>query len=115
MPIFGIGSIIKYICYPFGKDYKGNNDKLTTAISDSITKPSEIRKLLTDNIFISNDNNDRINQISRGFELCYDSDLLIKKLKNNIELSSDDKIKIINAYNIRKKIIEVDEYNNELR
>jgi hypothetical protein len=41
--------------------------------------------------------------------------LLIKKLKNNINISEDDKIKIINANNIRNKIIEVDEYNDELR
>lgn len=113
MPIFG--AIIKYTCFPFGILYKSNNDKLTTAVSDLITKPTEMRELLTDNIFISNDNNDRINEISRGFKLCYESDLLIKKLKNNINISEDDKIKIINANNIRNKIIEVDEYNDELR
>lgn len=103
-PVFG--KLIKIVTYPVGISYKPNSDKMITEVSNSITKPTEIRKLLIDNVYVSDDTDDRINQIDRGITLCYDSDILLKS--KNIDI---DKTKIAMANELRKKIIKVDEYN----
>ena len=68
-PIYFMGKIMKYTTYPFGNYYNYNCDKMNTQISNIITKPNELRNLLTDNLFISKDVNNRLNQISRGIQL----------------------------------------------
>lgn len=68
-PIYFMGKIMKYTTYPFGNYYNYNYDKMNTQISNIITKPNELRNLLTDNLFISKDVNNRLNQISRGIQL----------------------------------------------
>jgi acyl-CoA dehydrogenase len=68
-PIYFMGKIMKYTTYPFGNYYNYNRDKMNTEISNIITKPNELRNLLTYNLFISKDTDNRLNQISRGIEL----------------------------------------------
>ena len=91
-----------------GITYKPNSDKIVTEVSNYITKPTEIRELLIDNVYVPNNTDDRINQINRGITLCYDSDILLKS--KNIDI---DKTKIAMANELRKKIIKVDEYNEK--
>lgn len=98
-PIYFMGRIIKYVTYPFGNNYTYNNDILTTKVSNIITKPTELRNLLTENIFISNDNNDRLNQISKGIYL-YTED------------KKDDPLYISEKSKIMESIIKVNEYTN---
>lgn len=106
IPLPIMGTLIKMVTYPLGINYKPNKDKVVTDVSNIITKPTELRKLLTDNVFISDNEDDRINQIDKGIGLCYDSDKLLKQLKTD-----DDNIKIMRANQLRKKIIKVDEFN----
>ena len=68
-PIYFMGKIMKYTTYPFGNYYNYNCNNMNTQISNIITKPNELRNLLTDNLFISKDVNNRLNQISRGIQL----------------------------------------------
>jgi acyl-CoA dehydrogenase len=68
-PIYFMGKIMKYTTYPSGNYYNYNSDKMNTEISNIITKPNELRNLLTYNLFISKDTDNRLNQISRGIEL----------------------------------------------
>jgi hypothetical protein len=96
---------MKIITYPMGKQYSPNNDKLTTIISNAITTPTELRKVLTENVYISENEEDRIRQISDGFEICYDVDRLIKKG------AACDNLKINRANELRAKIIKVNEYS----
>lgn len=98
-PIYFMGRLIKYVTYPFGNNYTYNNDILTTKVSNIITKPTELRNLLTENIFISNDNNDRLNQISKGIYL-YTED------------KKDDPLYISEKSKIMESIIKVNEYTN---
>jgi len=72
-PIYFMGKFMKYITYPFGNYYNYNCDKMNTQISNIITKPNELRNLLTDNLFISKDVNNRLNQISRGIQLFHEN------------------------------------------
>jgi acyl-CoA dehydrogenase len=103
-PIKIIGGLMKIITYPMGKQYSHNNDKLTTIISNAITTPTELRKVLTENVYISENEDDRIRQICDGFEICHDVDRLVKK-------GADcDILKINRANELRAKIIKVNEY-----
>jgi len=106
IPLPIMGTLIKMVTYPLGNNYKPNKDRVVTDVSNIITKPTELRKLLTDNVFISDNEDDRINQIDKGIELCYNSDKLLKKLKTD-----NDNINIMRANQLRKKIIKVDEFN----
>jgi hypothetical protein len=63
-----------------------------------------LRKVLTENVYISENEDDRIRQISDGFEICYNVDKLIKKGNYSDDLS------INKANELRAKIIKVDEY-----
>jgi acyl-CoA dehydrogenase len=96
-PIYLMGRLMKYTTYPFGNYYNYNNDKLITEVSNIITKPTEMRNLLTDNLFISKDVNNRLSQIGKGIELFDDK----KKY-------DPENISLINE--ITQKIIKVDEY-----
>jgi acyl-CoA dehydrogenase len=104
-PIKIVGSLIKFITYPLGKQYSPNDDKLTTIISNAITTPTELRKVLTENVYISDNEDDRIRQISDGFEICYNVDKLIKKGNYRDDVSTNK------ANELRAKIIKVDEYS----
>ena len=81
--------LIKFSTYPFGNLYKQSNDRLISQVSNLITTDTEIRDLLTENIFVSTDNTDKLNQISRCFKLiCENGD------KNEIDKLTKDIIKV---------------------
>jgi hypothetical protein len=86
------GNIIKFTCYPFGNIYKKSNDKLITDVSNLITNETEIRNFLTSDIFISNNSNDKLNQISRCMKLISENGD-----KNDIKLLTHEIIKV-NSY-----------------
>jgi hypothetical protein len=106
-PISIIGKLMKIITYTLGRQYSRNDDKLTTIVSNIITTPTELRKVLTNNIYISSNEEDRIRQISDVFELCYEVD---KTIKNRNEC---DMLKINKSNELREKIIKVNEYKKE--
>tara|TARA_B000000477_G_scaffold52176_2_gene43883 strand:- start:51522 stop:53606 length:2085 start_codon:yes stop_codon:yes gene_type:complete len=87
-----LGFLIKFSTYPFGNLYKQSDDKLLSYVSNLITTDTEIRDLLTENIFISIDNTDKLNQISRCFKL----------ISENGDKNDIDKL--------TQKIIKVDSY-----
>ena len=87
-----LGFLIKFSTYPLGNFYKQSDDKLISDVSNLITTDTEIRDLLTQNIFISTDNEDKLNQISRCFKL----------ISENGDKNDIDKL--------TQKIIKVDSY-----
>ena len=104
IPLPLLGYLIKIVTYPFGRNYKVNKDKNITDVSNIITKPNKLRDLLTDNVFISSYVEDRIHQINKGVEICYESD----KLKTD-----SDNALIMKANKLRKKIIKVNEFTEK--
>lgn len=105
-PIPLCGNIIKYCTFPFGLDYHKHNDILTSDISDLITKSSEIRDLLTENIYISSNKNDRLNQIMRGIELENKCNMINK----SIAISEKDNETINNYEKLKNEIIKVNSF-----
>ena len=104
IPLPLLGYLIKIVTYPLGRNYKANKDKTVTDVSNIITKPNKLRDLLTDNVFISSYVEDRIYQIYKGVEICYESD----KLKTD-----SDNVLIMEANKLRKKIIKVNEFTEK--
>jgi alkylation response protein AidB-like acyl-CoA dehydrogenase len=110
IPLPLVGKIIRYSTYPFGKDYNTHNDILTTKISDLITKNTEVRDLLTENVYISNNIDDRLNQIMRGLPLCSKADY-IKKISDNKVISYEDNLIIKEAEKLKNEITKVDKFS----
>lgn len=108
IPLPLLGYLIKIVSYPLGRNYKANKDKTITDVSNIITKPNNLRDLLTENVFISSYVEDRIHQINKGVELCYESDKLKKQLKTD-----SDNVLIMKANKLRKKIIKVNEFTEK--
>jgi acyl-CoA dehydrogenase len=108
IPLPLLGYLIKIVTYPLGRNYKANKDKTITDVSNIITKPNKLRDLLTENVFISSYVEDRIHQIDKGVELCYESDKLKKQLKTD-----SDNVLIMKANKLRKKIIKVNEFTEK--
>ena len=108
IPLPLLGYLIKIVTYPLGRNYKANKDKTITDVSNIITKPNKLRDLLTENVFISSYVEDRIHQINKGVELCYESDKLKKQLKTD-----SDNVLIMKANKLRKKIIKVNEFTEK--
>jgi acyl-CoA dehydrogenase len=108
IPLPLLGYLIKIVTYPLGRNYKANKDNTVTDVSNIITKPNKLRDLLTENVFISSYVEDRIHQIDKGVELCYESDKLKKQLKTD-----SDNVLIMKANKLRKKIIKVNEFTEK--
>ena len=108
IPLPLLGYLIKIVTYPLGRNYKGNKDKTITDVSNIITKPNKLRDLLTENVFISSYVEDRIHQIDKGVEICYESDKLKKQLKTD-----SNNVLIMKANKLRKKIIKVNEFTKK--
>ena len=92
-----LGFFIKSSTYPFGNLYKQSDDKLISEVSNLITTDTEIRKLLVDNIFISTDDNDKLNKISKCFKLIGENGD-----KNEIDKLTKDIIKVDSYKTISK-------------
>ena len=84
-----LGFLIKLSTYPFGNLYKQSDDKLISEVSNLITTDTEIRNLLVDNVFISTDDNDKLNKISKCFKLIGENGD-----KNEIDKLTKDIIKV---------------------
>jgi len=108
IPLPLLGYLIKIVTYPLGRNYKANKDNTVTDVSNIITKPNKLRDLLTENVFISSYVEDRIHQIDKGVEICYESDKLKKQLKTD-----SDNVLIMKANKLRKKIIKVNEFTEK--
>lgn len=66
-PVPGIGLLMRALTFPLGGSYAMPSDRLNQQVSALITTDSQVRKLLSPNIFISrNDPNDRIALINRA-------------------------------------------------
>ncbi len=110
-PIKPLGAIIKLNTFPLGQTYELPNNNLTKKVSDLITLDTEVRKLLTSDVFISSNPNDQINRLNSAMKMVIESDRLLKSTKNNsIALSENDIEFIKNTQKLVDEIIQVDSF-----
>jgi len=110
-PIRPVGWAMKAACFPIGLPYTRPDDKLTSAVSNLITKPSETRDLLMEDVFISKDPNDRLNLLTTSLATCVEADIVLGKLRKEKRDATADEQKLIDkAEAAREIIIQVDSF-----
>jgi len=110
-PIRPVGWAMRYSTFPLGKAYSRPDDKLTTKVSNLITKPSATRDLLMQDIYISKDPNDRVALLNNTIKIAVEADEILGKLrKEKREATAEEKKLIDKAEAAREIIIQVDSF-----
>jgi acyl-CoA dehydrogenase len=111
-PIPGIGPLMRAICFPIGLPYTGSNDKMTKNASDLITKPSAIRDLLSEGIFISNDPKDRIRMLNDVLPRSIEVDKIVAAAKKAKRALTTEEQKLVDDVNaVINQIVQVDVFD----
>ena len=111
-PIPLMGPVMRAATFPRGREYHKSSDKLTRQVSQLITTPTEVRALLTQNVFVSKDENDRVNQISRAISLACEADGYLAACRKQKRQPTAEEAKVIGeAEELREKIIQVDAFD----
>jgi len=110
-PIPLLGPLMQVVTFPRGREYNKASDKLRSKVSDLITTPTEVRAFLTENVFVSKNPNDRVNQIARGVALAVEADRALAACrKEKREPTKEEAAKIEAAEALREQIIQVDSF-----
>lgn len=110
-PIPGIGPIMKTVCFPFGKVYEGPTDKMIQKASNAITLPSGVRDLFAENIFISNDPNDKVRKLNDIFPKAVEADKIVaaaKKAKR--ALTAEEQALVKKVEEVVNDLVQVDSF-----
>lgn len=111
-PIPGIGPLMKAICFPTGLPYTGINDSQTKKASDLITRPSGIRALLSEGIFISSDPNDRLRMLNDILPESINADKIVAAAKKAKRALTADEQKLVDKVTATvNKIVQVDVFD----
>ena len=106
-PIPLLGPLMQVVTFPRGREYNKASDKLRSKVSDLITTPTEVRAFLTENVFVSKNPNDRVNQIARGVALAVEADRALAACrKEKREPTKEEAAKIEAAEALREQIIQ---------
>uniref|UniRef100_A0A7S0ESF2 Acyl-coenzyme A dehydrogenase n=1 Tax=Hanusia phi TaxID=3032 RepID=A0A7S0ESF2_9CRYP len=110
-PIPGLGPMMRVLTFPRGREYFQAKDSLRRDVSNLITTPTEVRALLTDNVFVSKKESDRVNQIARAVTLAFEADNVLSACRKEKREPRDEEQKLISAAEeLRDKIIQVDTF-----
>ena len=112
-PIFGIGVIMKAVCFPTGLPYsEGPNDKMAKRAAELISTPSGIRDLLSEGIFISSDPQDRLRMMNDMLPHSIAADKAVAAArKAKRELTAEEKALVDKVNAAVNEIIQVDVFD----
>jgi acyl-CoA dehydrogenase len=110
-PIPLIGPAMRVLSFPRGREYFPPTDKQRAAVSDLITMPTEVRTLLTQDVFVSKNPKDRVAMIARAMPICYEADKIMSACrKEKRSPTAAEQAKIDEAEALREEIIQVDSF-----
>lgn len=110
-PVPLLGPLMQLVTFPRGREYHPASDKLRGKVSDLMTTPTEVRAFLTENVFVSKNPNDRVNQIARAVSLAVEADRVMAACrKERREPTKEEAAKIDAAEALREQIIQVDSF-----
>jgi len=111
-PIRPVGWAMKAVAFPLGKTYSRPSDELTKKVADLITKPSAVRDLLAQDMYISKDLNDRVALLNATLPKAVKADdILVKCRKEKRQPTSEEQKLIDEVEAARDIIIQVDAFN----
>jgi len=114
-PIPLLGPVMQAFTFPRGREYHAGTDKMRAKVAQLITTPTEVRAVLTENVFVSKDPKDRVNQISRAVAMCTEADGIMSACrKEKRQPTEAEQAKIDAAEELREEIIQVDAFETLL-
>mmetsp|Transcript_17867 Transcript_17867/g.23161 ORF Transcript_17867/g.23161 Transcript_17867/m.23161 type:complete len:442 (-) Transcript_17867:312-1637(-) len=110
-PIRPVGWLMRGVTFPTGKCYERPSDKLTSEVANLITTDSEVRSLLSQDIFVSSNPNDRVNLLDTTLAKAVEADKILSKLrKEKREPTGAEQALIDEVEAAREIIIQVDSF-----
>jgi len=111
-PVPLLGPVMKAATFPRGREYQPAQDKLKRQVSELISTPTEVRALLTENVFVSKDPKDRVNQIARCVPLAVEADKIMSACRKAKRTPmAEEQATIDAAEELREQIIQVDAFD----
>jgi hypothetical protein len=110
-PIPLIGPAMNAVTFPLGREYGRPTDKQRAIVSDMITTPTEVRSLLTQDVFVSKNPKDRVAMIAQAMPLCFEADKIMAACRKEKRTpTAEEQTKIDQAEALREEIIQVDSF-----
>jgi acyl-CoA dehydrogenase len=110
-PIRPVAWTMQALAFPTGKTYERPSDKLMRQVANLITKPSEVRDLLIENIYIPKDMNDRVALLHAILPKAVKVDEIYAKMrKEKRQPTAEEKVLIDEVEAAREIIIQVDAF-----
>ncbi|EGZ30294.1 hypothetical protein PHYSODRAFT_553352 [Phytophthora sojae] len=111
-PVPGVGPIMRGLSFPFGLPYEAPTDKQRRQISDLTSTDSGIRNLLSDNVFVSENPNDRVALLNATLPKAVKADKTLSALRKQKRSATIDEQKFIDEVEAaREIIIQVDNFD----
>mmetsp|Transcript_45007 Transcript_45007/g.141681 ORF Transcript_45007/g.141681 Transcript_45007/m.141681 type:complete len:759 (+) Transcript_45007:29-2305(+) len=109
VPLVGLG--MRLVTFPRGREYFVAKDSLRKKVSNLITTPTEVRSLMTENVFISKSPGDRVHQIAHAFNICISADEIARTIRREKREATAEESKVLaEADKLRDEIIQVDTF-----
>ncbi|TFJ84244.1 hypothetical protein NSK_004235 [Nannochloropsis salina CCMP1776] len=110
-PIRPVGWAIHALTFPTGKTYVRPSDRLTTQVAQLISKPSGVRDLLSQDIYVHKDLNDRVALLNATLPKAVKVDEIYTKLRKEKRTATAEEQKLIDEVEAaREIIIQVDSF-----
>ena len=112
-PIRPVAWAIRAVAFPTGRCYEGPDDRLMKKTSQLITTDTEVRRLLTSTVFVSELSTDRVREIDTAFPICIEADKILSKMRKakRKEPTEQEKHVLDRAEELRERIIQVDAFD----
>ncbi|KAF1773104.1 Acyl-CoA dehydrogenase, C-termina, bacterial type [Phytophthora cactorum] len=111
-PVPGVGPLMRGLSFPFGLPYDAPTDKQMRQVSELISTDSAVRNLLSDNVFVSNDPEDRVALLNATLPKAVKADRTLTALRKQKRSATIDEQKFIDEVEAaREIIIQVDNFD----
>ncbi len=69
LPLPGLGSVLRTLCFPFGRAVRAPNDDQVRELGDLIMEPNPVRIALADYVYVSRDPEDAVGRVETTYEM----------------------------------------------
>jgi len=111
-PVPGIGGLMRGLTFPTGQPYELPSDKDISTAAGLISRDTAVRDLLSDNVFVSDNADDRVAMINATLPKAEKADKILSKIKKEKRQPTAEESKIIDEVEaLRDIIIQVDNFD----
>mmetsp|Transcript_53236 Transcript_53236/g.72710 ORF Transcript_53236/g.72710 Transcript_53236/m.72710 type:complete len:202 (-) Transcript_53236:168-773(-) len=116
VPVLGplMGPLMSFGITPLGeltRPYRPPGDALTKRVAELVTKPSGMRDLFSEHVYVSGEEGDRMTALIDALPVCLQADLLQTRLRQEKRTPTEDESALLRkAEDMRDEIVQVDVY-----